>query len=97
MPDELHKPAAKSTGGKTGGGLLTTGTAFVQAAGTTALSAATGGAAGTQTEIFLAGMQALTAESNKVQLAMGWMNLQKTLVEGFAKFIKEMGKGFTMQ
>ena len=66
-------------------------------AGSLAQSAAAGvGSAGT-TEGFLAGMQMLTQETNHVQLEMGKMNLQKTLIEGFAKFIKEMGKGFVMQ
>lgn len=85
--------------GKVSKAVSALGTAFGGAAAgvNTALAAGTGAAAQTQTELFLAGMQDLTAESNRVQLAMGWMNLQKTLVEGFAKFIKEMGKGFTMQ
>ena len=72
----------------------------VNAAGgvaTTVEAGVQGAAATTQTQLFLDGMQVLTQESNNVQLQMGYMNLQKTIVEGFAKFIKEMGKGFTMQ
>ena len=61
------------------------------------MAAESGLASAGTTEGFLAGMQMLTAETNHVQLEMGKMNLQKTLVEGFAKFIKEMGKGFVMQ
>jgi hypothetical protein len=79
------------------GNFFSTGVNLASGVATTAAAGAQGLAADAQTDTFLAGMQTLTQESNKVQLQMGYMNLQKTLVEGFAKFIREMGKGFTMQ
>ena len=57
-------------------------------------SAAAGAAGAMTTEGFLDGMRLLTAETNHVQLVMGQLGLQKMLVEGFARFLKEMGKGF---
>ncbi|MBC7500364.1 MAG: hypothetical protein H7315_07690 [Herminiimonas sp.] len=83
--------------GAVAGGAVGTGTSAAVMGAAAGEATATGLASAATTEGFLAGMAALTAETNHVQLVMGQLNLTKTLVEGFAKFIKEMGKGFVQQ
>ena len=60
-----------------------------------AQAAGAGVAGSTETNAFLDGMRALAAESNYIQLEMAKLELSKKLAEGFAKFLKEMGKAFT--
>lgn len=60
------------------------------------VAAAAGGvAAAGEGKAFIEGMKLLTAQSNEFQLELAQMEFRKKVMEGFAKFLKDMGKAFT--
>jgi hypothetical protein len=97
LPTGKLDQAPADSSGNGGSGFKDTLVNGLQTGADLGAATAAGASSGMETEAFLTGMRGLAYETNHVQYVMGQLNLGKTLAEGFAKFIKEMGKGFVQQ
>ncbi len=89
--------ATPPTGGGFFSGIGSTLGTMASAAGSVGGALVSGGAGMVEANSFVGGMTALQQQTNVIQLAMGRLNFEKVCVEGYAKFLKEMGKGFVQQ